>query len=54
MPKDLDLNTISVQDIIDAYNNHSCSEEEKDAILYFLSDLTGMSIDTLYTLMNEY
>lgn len=47
MAKDLTLNTLSIQDIIDAYKHYDASEEVKEPILYFISELTGLSIDTL-------
>jgi hypothetical protein len=37
----------SIQDIIDTYNNYDTSEEAKEPILYFVSELTGISIDEL-------
>lgn len=45
------LNTISVQDVLDAYAGYDASEEAKEPILYFISELTGLSVDTLLELL---
>ena len=42
-----DLGTISVRDILDAYVRYDASEEAKEPILYFISELTGKSVDAL-------
>lgn len=47
MANNLDLNTFSIQDIINAYKNYDTSEETKEIILYFVSELTGLSIDAI-------
>ena len=41
------LNTISIHDVITTYKNYDSSEETKEIILYFISELTGLSIDTI-------
>lgn len=51
MPKDLSANTISIQDIIETYKNYDTSEECKEIILYFISELTGLSIDSIFELL---
>lgn len=51
MPKDLSVNTLSIQDIIDTYKNYDASKEVKEPILYFISELTGLSIDTILGLL---
>lgn len=51
MPKDLSINTLSIQDIINTYKNYDASEEIKEPILYFISELTGLSIDTILELL---
>lgn len=38
----------SLNDIIEAYNNYDASEEAKEPINFFISELTGVSIDKLY------
>lgn len=47
LPSKYTTDTMSVKDIIDTYNNYDTSEEAKEPILYFISELTGLSIDTL-------
>lgn len=42
----------SLQDIITTYKQYDASEEAKEPILYFLSELTGLSIDTLLEYIN--
>lgn len=37
----------SIADIIDAYRTYDASEEAKEPILYFISELTGKSVDAL-------
>ncbi len=49
MAKDLDVNIFSVQDILDTYKTY-CKENSPEAcepILYFVSELTGMSVDAI-------
>lgn len=57
MVKNLTAKTISIQDIIDTYNNFykkNCEHDENidtlEPILYFLSDLTNISVDELCSL----
>lgn len=48
MPKNLsEYPTLSPKDIIDAYRDYDASEEAKEAIIYFISELTGMSVDAI-------
>lgn len=46
----LDAPAISVRDVIDAYKNYDCSEEAREPILYFISELTGISVDAILDL----
>jgi hypothetical protein len=50
MSRDLNMNTLSAQDVIDTYKNYDASEEAKEPILYFVSELLGISVDTLVSL----
>lgn len=52
MAKDLTLNTLSIQNVIDAYKRYGASEKVKEPILYFISELTRLSIDTLFESIN--
>lgn len=45
-----DLPVFSVNDLIEAYRNYEALPEEKEAVLYFVSELTGMSVDALAAL----
>lgn len=45
--------TYSIDDIIDAYNSCDASDETKEIISYFVSELTGISIDKLYEMSAE-
>lgn len=47
MANDLSLDTISVNDIISAYESYEASEEAKETILCFISELTGLSVDAI-------
>ena len=47
MPKITDDPVISVRDVIEVYKNYDASEEAKEIILYFVSDLTALSVDTI-------
>lgn len=38
---------MSIRDVIEAYKGYDCSEEAKEPILYFVSELTGVSVDTI-------
>ena len=40
-------NVLSIQDVIESYQNYDASEEAKEVIIYFVSELTGVSVDTL-------
>lgn len=42
-----DVPVYSIADIIDAYRTYDASEEAKEPILYFISELTGKSVDAL-------
>lgn len=43
-----DIPMYSIDDIIDAYNSYDASDETKEIISYFVSELTGVSVDKLY------
>lgn len=43
----LDVPAISIKDVVDAYKNYDCSEEAREPILYFVSELTGISVDAV-------
>lgn len=47
MSKDLTAKTISIQDIIDTFDNYGGSPEIDEPILYFISELTNISVDEL-------
>lgn len=40
-------NIFSIPDILEAYKNYDGSEETKEVILYFISDLIGISVDEI-------
>lgn len=42
-----DVPVYSIADIVDTYKTYDASEEAKEPILYFISELTGKSVDTL-------
>lgn len=42
-----DVPMYSIADIVDAYRAYDTSEEAKEPILYFISELTGKSVDAL-------
>lgn len=57
MAKDLTAKTISIQDVIDTYNNfyrknceYNGNIDALEPILYFLSNLTNISVDELCSL----
>ncbi len=45
--------TFSQKDIVEAYKNYDASEEAKEPILYFISELTGMSVDSILERMED-
>lgn len=45
MPKINEDLVFSNKDIIHAYARYDCSDEIRDAVLYFVSELTGISVD---------
>lgn len=47
MPDITDYLIFSQREIIDAYRNYDASDEAKEIILYFVSELTGLSVDTI-------
>lgn len=47
MACDNNISIISMDDILEAYQNFEATEEVKESILDFISDLTGKSIDAL-------
>lgn len=44
---------MSVMDVIAAYKNYDCSDEAKEPVLYFISELTGVSVDMIQELMDQ-
>lgn len=48
-----DYNTLSINDIIKAYHNCDVVGDKKENILYFISELTGLSIDKICEIENE-
>lgn len=46
-----DIPIYSINNIIETYKLYDSSDETKEIILYFLSELTGLSIDSLLNLM---
>lgn len=46
----LDAQAISIRDVLDAYKNYNCSDEAREPILYFVSELTGLSVDRILEL----
>lgn len=42
-----DAQVLSIRDVVEAYKNYDASEEAKEAILYFVSELTGISVDAI-------
>lgn len=47
MPKINEDMVFSNQDIIHAYTGYDCSDEAREAVLYFVSELTGISVDEI-------
>lgn len=47
-----EMSTISINDIIEACKNFDTdSEDAKETVLYFASELTGLSVDRILELM---
>ena len=42
-----DLPVFSHKDILNAYKDYDASPEAKETVLYFVSELTGISVDAL-------
>ena len=42
-----------IHDIIDAYKKYNAPEDIKEEILFFVSELTGISVDTLLEYVYE-
>lgn len=51
--EDLEYDTLSARDVLDTYNNFEAPEETKAQILNFISELTGLSEDTLVDFLYE-
>lgn len=48
-----EMSTISINDVIEACKNFDAgSEDTKDTVLYFASELTGLSVDRILELMD--
>lgn len=52
MSRPMDVALYSNQDIIDAFKRYDKSPEIEDVILYFISELTGISVDALMEMMH--
>lgn len=48
------ISIYSMADLIDAYVSYDTTEENKNIILAFLSELTGKSEDSLWELTDQY
>lgn len=46
-----DVPVYSLADVIDTYRTYDASEEAKEPVLYFISELTGKSVDALAELL---
>lgn len=46
-----DIPIYSVNEVLDTYRDYDCSDEAREPILYFISELTGKSVDTLAELL---
>ena len=54
MPKGIsEYPTFSPKDVLDAYRDYDASDEAKEAILYFVSELTGMSVDAIMAAVQD-
>lgn len=49
----LDVAIYSQKDIIETYKNIKATESEKDVILMFISELTGLSFDALLSMADN-
>lgn len=47
MSKNISANTLSIQDVLEAYKSYDASEEVKEELVFFVSELTGLSVDTI-------
>lgn len=45
-----DISIFSFNDLFETYKNYKATPAEKETILYFISELTGKSVDTLVQL----
>lgn len=43
----MDIPVFSVRDMLDTWLNYNTTEKGKDDILYFISEVTGLSVDAL-------
>ena len=53
MAYDNSISIISMDDILEAYQHFEASEEVKESILDFISDLTGKSVDALAEMLEN-
>lgn len=51
MPKDTSISIYSLDDILEAYNRVGTDPNKEDSVLYFISELTGMSVDAILELL---
>lgn len=43
----IDMPVFSIRDVVAAYTDYDASEEAKEPILFFLSEMTGLSVDRI-------
>lgn len=53
MKKENAILLYSINDVLAAYRDYDASDEAKEPILYFLSELTGKSVDALAELLDD-
>ncbi len=56
MPKKngrLTVPAMSIRDVVEAFKRYDCSEEAREPVLYFVSELTGISVDAILEMMDD-
>lgn len=51
MPKDTSISIYSIDDLLETYSRVGTDPDEEDSVLYFISELTGMSVDAILELL---
>lgn len=51
MPKDTNISIYSIDDLLETYRRVGTDPDEEDSVLYFISELTGMSVDAILELL---